>query len=219
MSGHMKKSWIPLLVIALGVAILATLVFYGLVVSGLSGVEAKVDRAVPPIASSPDTSLQVPPGLRAISIHVVDSDGLLKLMSPHSRVDVQAIYGPPDRLELRTVVQNVEVLAIIAGPERVPGRGAVPVVTLATTPSDAEVVGLADTAAKLRLTLRNPSDQDGFPRPSVGMGAIMNYEAPRMVAASPIEPAIPTLTQTPPPPHHATQDQAPLPACKTCLRP
>ncbi|MCC6585872.1 MAG: hypothetical protein IT168_04060 [Bryobacterales bacterium] len=214
----MKKSWVPLLVIALGVAVVATLVFYGLVVSGLSGVEAKAERIAIP-AGGPDTSLKVPSGLRAISIHVVDSDGLLKLMTPHSRVDVQAIYGPPDRLELRTIVQNVEVLAVTAGPERVPGRGPAPVVTLATTPSNAEIVGLADTATKLRLTLRNPGDLDGFPRPSVGMGAITNFEVPRMVAASPAEPAIVPQARTTASPATPIQAHTSSPACKTCVRP
>ena len=214
----MKKSWVPLLVIALGVAVLATLVFYGLVVSGLSGVEAKVERITIP-ASGSDTSLKVPSGMRAISIHVVDSDGLLKLMTPHNRVDVQAIYGPPELLELRTIVQNVEVLAVTAGAERAPVRGPAAVVTLATTPSDAEVVGLADTATKLRLTLRNPEDLDGFPRPSVGMGAIMNFDAPRMVAASPVEPAITPQAHTAAPPAAPAQGHASSTACKTCVRP
>lgn len=214
----MKKSWVPLIVIALGVAVLATLVFYGLVVSGLSGVEAKVERITVPSSGS-DTALKVPSGMRAISIHVVDSDGLLKLMTPHSRVDVQAIYGPPERLELRTIVQNVEVLAITAGAERAPGRGPAAVVTLATTPSDAEVVGLADTATRLRLTLRNPGDLDGFPRPSVGMGAIMNFEVPRMLAASPLEPAIAPQTHTAPAAPNPTQGHASSTACKTCVRP
>ena len=173
----MNKRWIPLFVIALGVATVATLVFYGLVTSGLAGVEAKSGE-LPASAGPAAAAGAIPVGMRAISIRVAQADGLLEMIQPHYRVDVQAVYGPPDRLELRTIVQDVEVLAVPTVAAAPPARGTIPVVILVTTPAAADLIALADTAARLRLTVRNAADRDGSAKPSIGMAAVMKPEPP-----------------------------------------
>lgn len=169
----MKTNWVPLLAIALVVAILATGVFYGLVASRLNEVEA----SAPVAATSPAPfSATIPPGFRAITVHVADSLGLLGLLKPGQRVDVQAIWGPPHAIELKTVAQNLTILDVQAQPEATPGRPALPVVTLLVTPEDADVVALADSAAKVRLALRSAADSGVEMRPSLGIVSIMRTD-------------------------------------------
>lgn len=169
-SASMKTNWVPLLAIALIVAILATGVFYGLVASRLHDVEASSSVSASPAASAAPV---VPPGFRAITVHVADSLGLLRLLKPGQRVDVQAIHGPPHALELKTVAQNVSILDVQAQPEATPGRPALPLVTILVTPADADIVALADSAARVRLALRSASDRAVEARPSLGIVSIM----------------------------------------------
>ncbi len=101
----------------------------------------------------------VPSGMRAISIRVSESDGLLSLLRPGARVDLQAVTDRDvNRVELRNVLQNVEVLEVTP-PDPNSSRAAGAVVTVLTHAQDADVVALSDAGAKIRVTLRNPFDQ------------------------------------------------------------
>jgi pilus assembly protein CpaB len=102
--------------------------------------------------------LGIASGMRAISVHASDSTGVLSLLRPGYRVDVQAETERGGEPKLRTLLQNIEVLAIHPA-EPSAGRSAAPVVTLLVTPAAADRLGLADTAGRLRLLLRNPLDQ------------------------------------------------------------
>jgi pilus assembly protein CpaB len=108
----------------------------------------------------------VPAGMRAISVHVADSSGVVAMLQPGQKVDVQVVHlaiGPRTEPELRTLLQNVEVLSVTQ-----PDQGR-PVVNLLTAPADADRLGLADSTARIRLTLRNPLD-DQQPARSVVSG-------------------------------------------------
>jgi pilus assembly protein CpaB len=107
-------------------------------------------------------------GMRAISVHAADSTGVLSLYRPGYRVDVQAETELGGEPKLRTLLQNIEVLAIHP-PEPNAGRNTVPVVTLLVTPAAADRLGLADSAGRLRLLLRNPLDQEQTPLPGLNM--------------------------------------------------
>ncbi|MEO8131094.1 MAG: Flp pilus assembly protein CpaB [Bryobacteraceae bacterium] len=95
----------------------------------------------------------IPAGMRAVSIHVTDSSGVVALLHPGYKVDVQ-VLSDANRgdVTLRTALQNVEVLTVS------PPDGGKPVVNLLVAPEDAELLGLADSAARVRLVLRNPAD-------------------------------------------------------------
>ena len=115
----------------------------------------------------------VPTGLRAVSIHVSDSDGLLGLLRPGTKVDLQAVEERNGALQLRTFLQNVEVVEV--NPQTQPGggnRGPVSVVTVLARPADADVVALADSGARIRLSLRNPLDSATAPRPALGLSSV-----------------------------------------------
>lgn len=198
----MKQKLVPLLGIALVVALISTGIFYGLFVSrlpsspgdGRSTVVAaahdlergsviqradvktiSIDGPTPkgtfsspqlvagltvleqipandPLLESRVTSERaVPVGMRALSIHASDSGGIVSMLHPGFRIDIQVVneHGDPT---LRTLLQSVEVLAV-GGTEN--GH---PVVNVLTTPAQAETLALADSTSRVRLVLRNPAD-------------------------------------------------------------
>jgi Flp pilus assembly protein CpaB len=102
--------------------------------------------------SGAGAGLGIAPGMRAVSIHATDSSGIVTLLKPGYRVDVQLVSN---QAELRTILQNIEVLAVNAAGD---GHGPNPVITLLVDPEGADMAGLGDSTAHLRLTLRNPLD-------------------------------------------------------------
>jgi len=124
-------------------------------------------------------------GMRAISVTVSESSGVLALMRPGHRVDLQAVVsqqgGDP---RIRTILQDIEVLAVNP-PEQIPGRTPTgPVVTMLVKPQEADQLALADSAVKIRLLLRNPTDRDRGPRPAIMMANVFQempaYRQPAM---------------------------------------
>jgi Flp pilus assembly protein CpaB len=116
----------------------------------------------------------IPPGMRAVSIRVSDSPGVLAMLDAGHHVDVQVVRnrnsanGP--EAELHTVLQDVQVLAVPPDPSNRPAGSAV--VALLATPSEADELGVADAGARLRLLLRNPSDRQKEPLPSLALAAL-----------------------------------------------
>src|SRR6266536_3990243 len=77
--------------------------------------------------SGAGAGLGVAPGMRAVSIHATDSSGVVGILRPGHKVDVQLVSSQTSSLpELRTILQNIEVLAVNAVGD---GRGK-PVITL-----------------------------------------------------------------------------------------
>ena len=114
----------------------------------------------------------IPPGMRAITIHALESGGVLALVHSGSRVDVQAISdrsSAPGELHtsLRTIFQNVEVLSTSPQSEQVALRFSAPAVTVLIRAEDSDRLAVADTGARLRLTLRNGLDETGADRAGV----------------------------------------------------
>ena len=101
----------------------------------------------------------VPAGMRAISLRVSESDGLLSLLQPGSRVDVQAVSERSGVTELRNVLDNVEVVSVSPQPQNVNNRGPVSIVTVLIPAQNADGVALADSGGRIRLALRNPLDK------------------------------------------------------------
>ncbi|MBI3470978.1 MAG: Flp pilus assembly protein CpaB [Candidatus Solibacter usitatus] len=100
--------------------------------------------------------LGIPAGMRAISTHVSDSSGVIALLKPGHHVDVQLVSLPGNNGELRTILQNVVVLKVDAAAD----ARSLPVVTLLVGPEEADALGLGDSMARIRLTLRNPLDEE-----------------------------------------------------------
>jgi Flp pilus assembly protein CpaB len=114
---------------------------------------------VAPRESRAAAGVRVPAGMRAISIHVVDSTGVVAMIRPGNRVDVHAVGNQSGgAAQLRTVLQNIEVLTNNAQTDQGQGRAGTQVVTVLVKPEQAEVLALADSATRVRLALRNPAD-------------------------------------------------------------
>jgi len=80
-------------------------------------------------------------GMRAVSVRASDSSGVLRLLRPGDRVDVQivaSVHGAEP--SLRTALQNPEVLSMDA-PESSGGRPGTSVVTLLAAPAAADQRG------------------------------------------------------------------------------
>jgi len=106
-------------------------------------------------ASGAGAGMGIAPGMRAVSIHATDSVGVVSLLHPGHKVDVQLVTSSSGALpELRTILQNIEVLSVSSQAE---SRGN-PVITLLVNPEGADMAGLGDSSAHLRLLLRNPLD-------------------------------------------------------------
>jgi pilus assembly protein CpaB len=129
--------------------------------------------------SSPGGSANgmVPSGMRAISIRVSQSDGLLALLRPGARVDLQAILDRDNRVELRNVLENVEVLAVSPQDPSNNNRTAA-VVTVLTHAQDADVVALADAGGKIRVALRNPFDTGTTTQRAMALASLFSNQAP-----------------------------------------
>ncbi len=131
----------------------------------------------PRLASAKRTAAGgVPSGSRVISIHVSDSAGVLGMLRPGHKVDIQAVYGkggqPGGEPELRTILQNMTVVELGTQPEGGHGRPPLPVVTLLATPSEADLLALADSSARIRLLLRHPLDDATQYRSGLAMTAL-----------------------------------------------
>jgi pilus assembly protein CpaB len=118
----------------------------------------------------------VPAGMRAVSVHVTDSTGVMALLRGGQKVDVQVVVGrgnKPEETEVRTALENLTVLSVTPQPEQGSQGQNLPVVTLLAKPADADILALADSGARVRLTLRNPLDEATRARGALTLGAVM----------------------------------------------
>jgi pilus assembly protein CpaB len=104
----------------------------------------------------------IPPGMRAVSVRVNEVVSVAGFVGPGTRVDV-LLTGTPGGTsdpETTTVLQNVAVIASGHTLERNANGEAqnTPVITLLTSPEDAERLTLASSEGKIQLILRNPLD-------------------------------------------------------------
>lgn len=118
----------------------------------------------------------VPSGMRAVSIHVTDSTGVLALLRAGQKVDAQVVVHPKDSssgTEVRTALEDLRVLSVQPQPEASSQGAALPVVTLLAKPNEADILATADSGARVRLTLRNPLDDATRTRPPVSLESVM----------------------------------------------
>jgi pilus assembly protein CpaB len=117
--------------------------------------------------SGAGAGLGIASGMRAISIHATDSSGIIGMLRPGHKVDVQVVTP---QSELRTILQNIEVLSVSPTGD---GRSPTPIVTLLVDPEGADMAGLGDSTARLRLALRNPLDNGKSDLRRIAMPALL----------------------------------------------
>ena len=113
------------------------------------------ERVSPRLTDAERAGGPVPKGMRAITVHVTESETLLRLLRPGSRVDLQAVTNKNGGAELRTVLENVQVLEAGQTDANHPAN-----VTVLIRAGDADAVALADAASRVRVALRNPADKE-----------------------------------------------------------
>jgi Flp pilus assembly protein CpaB len=134
-------------------------------------------------------SAGVPVGMRAVSVHVSDSSGILSMLKPGHKVDLQVFASRPTpagiEREARTAFQNVPVLAVGTQPElSSQGNFNAPAVTLLVRAQDADALGLADSFGRIRLALRNPGDGAIETKSSVPFSAVLKDSVPAALAGA-----------------------------------
>jgi len=127
------------------------------------------------LASRNGTGSGVPSGMRAVSVHVTDSSGVLSMLRTGQKVDVQVVVGRGKESEttVRTALEDLQVLSVNPVAEQSSQGASLPVVTLLAKPHEADVLAAADAGARVRLTLRNPLDDQTSGRGSLSLGAVM----------------------------------------------
>jgi Flp pilus assembly protein CpaB len=142
------------------------------------------------LARASTSSGSLPPNHRAVSTHVTDSTGVLEMLHPGDHVDVQVLSvkdkGEP---EIRTILEDRVVLGIHPLPEPTSfGAPAVPVVTLLVDKNEAESLALADSTARVRLTLRNPGDSEHNLHVGLVFPKLLHEGAPHPDPVAQVEP-------------------------------
>jgi pilus assembly protein CpaB len=118
----------------------------------------------------------IPAGMRAISVHVTDSTGVLALVRNGQKVDVQVVVTHKEQnnaVEVRTALEDLSVLSVHPQADLSSQGTSLPVVTLLAKPADADVLAAADSGARVRITLRNPLDDATRSRAPVTLDTIM----------------------------------------------
>jgi len=162
----------------------------------------------------------VTPGLRGVTVALDGVGTVGDFVKPGNHVDILASFQKEGQVVVRTVVQDVVVLAVGASTsveltkeeEAKPGakpeeKAATPArrqetpVTLALTPYQAQLILTSDIAGKLRLVLRAMGDRVATPLPSSNSWSL--------VGSIPKAPSAPSTTAAAPQPTPPAQPAAP----------
>ncbi len=117
----------------------------------------------------------VPEGMRAVTIHVTDSSGVIAMLRTGQKVDVQVVLGKQGaETTVRTALEDLQVLGVNPAGEGTSQGTILPSVTLLAGPAQADVLAAADSGARVRLTLRNPLDDQTRTNAPVSLGAVVH---------------------------------------------
>lgn len=150
--------------------------------------------------------INVQSGMRAITIQVDSVGGLNGSLAPGARVDVLTTIANEDKTVTRTLMQNVQVIAVGDSgaasaasssasllPGKTPARPAGGPVTLVVTPKQAESLTLANQLGTFHLTLRNFHDQQMARSTGTDLTELMSgVDASSLKRALPPKPSPPT---------------------------
>jgi pilus assembly protein CpaB len=170
--------------------------------------EPVLETRLAPRGAGGGLASMIPPGMRAVAIHVNDVAGVAGFVTPGTRVDV-LISGSPANSTVgtmtKTMLQNMEVLS--AGQDfKKDAEGKpvlVQVVNLLVTPEQAEMLSLAAAQTSIQLVLRNPLDHDIAKTPGTAVALLFQggkLPAPAQPAFAPRPRAVEPVRKADPPP-------------------
>ena len=120
----------------------------------------------------------VPQGMRAVTIHVTDSSGVISMLRTGQKVDVQVVLGKTGaETTVRMALEDLQVLGVNPTGEGTSQGTILPAVTLLAGPAQADILAAADSGARVRLTLRNPLDDQTRPSGPVSLNAVVHSPA------------------------------------------
>lgn len=138
-----------------------------------------------------ELSFVVPPRMRAVTVALDPIIGVAGFLQPGDHVDVLATFQLNDTIITRTVLQNVELLALgeqtIVSKERAaekegeeePKAQTQPNATLAVTPQDAQKLIISDTTGTIRLALRRKGETEYRPVKPTHIVSVIGVEYSR----------------------------------------
>ena len=151
------------------------------VITPIYAKEPIIETRLAPRGAGGGLASMIPPGKRAVAIHVNEVVGVAGFVVPGMRVDVLISGTPPGGNNnqgtlTRTLLQNLEVLS--AGQDfKKDAEGkpiAVQVVNMLVTPEEAEQLSLAASQTSIQLVLRNPLDHVISKPPGTAMQALFS---------------------------------------------
>jgi pilus assembly protein CpaB len=147
---------------------------------------------------------KIPPGMRAIAVHVDELTGLSRFILAGMHVDVISTATSAQGMVSRTILQNVEVFSTGQDIERDSKDKPVgmPVFNLLVTPQDAEILSQAVAQTRIELVLRNPLDKVNFQPTQVAAARVPATHLPKAPSrpkpAEVIPPPAPPVIAPPP---------------------
>jgi len=146
---------------------------------------------------------KIPPGMRAIAVHVDELTGLSRFILAGMHVDVISTGTSPQGMVSRTILQNVEVFSTgqDIGRDSKEKPVGMPVFNLLVTPQDAEILSQAVAQNRIELVLRNPLDKVSFqpaPVAAAHVPAAPQPRAPSRPKPAELKPAPPPVIAPPP---------------------
>ena len=146
---------------------------------------------------------KIPPGMRAIAVHVDELTGLSRFILAGMHVDVISTGTSPQGMVSRTILQNVEVFSTgqDIGRDSKEKPVGMPVFNLLVTPQDAEILSQAVAQNRIELVLRNPLDKVSFqpaPVAAAHTSAAPQPRTPSRPKPAELKPAPPPVIAPPP---------------------
>jgi pilus assembly protein CpaB len=166
------------------------------VVSTVYDGEPILENRLAPKGAGAGLPSMIPPGMRAVALHVNEVVGVAGFVVAGMRVDILISGNPPQSngsvgTVTKTLLQNIEVLS--AGQEfkkDVEGKPiAVGVINVLVTPQQAEVLSLASNQTTIQLVLRNPLDTQVAKTTGAAVGQLFGVP-PRPVADTTPKPPV-----------------------------
>jgi pilus assembly protein CpaB len=191
------------------------------VVSAMFDGEPILESRLAPKGAGAGLPSMIPPGMRAVAVHVNEVVGVAGFVVPGMRVDVLISGNPPQGnggqgTLTKTLLQNIEVLS--AGQEfkkDVEGKPiSVPVINLLVTPQQAEQLALAAGQTSIQLVLRNPLDTQVAKTNGAAVAQLFGNQRPTPVEPAPkplVKRMRPVPAAAPPPPPMVAVPPAPKP--------
>lgn len=164
--------------------------------------EPILESKLAPEGSTGGFSSLIPTGMRAVTVAVNVVSGVGGFILPRTKVDVLvtvAMLGKPEERSTKTILQNVEVLAVDQTYEKDSDDPVqVKSVTLLVTPEQAEKLALAASEGVLQLALRSGADTDQISEgDGISIKELMSGPKP---PPRPAQPRRQVSKPTPPPP-------------------